>query len=108
MSADAPAEPLSARVARRLRAARLRALLTVREAAPLAGLESHSAIVKYENGASVPLDRLGSLAQAYGVAVPALVTSREELVPLLTWLEQASSEELALTMAVIEQVRLGR
>lgn len=101
----APAEPLSARVARRLRDARLQARLTVREAARQAGLESHATVVKYENGAGVPLDRLGDLARVYAVAPPALLTARDELVPLLNWLEHATPEELAIVHAIIDEVR---
>ena len=43
-------EPLSARLARRLREARVQAGLTVREAAVLAGLSNHTLFVKYANG----------------------------------------------------------
>ena len=59
-------ETLTARVGRRLRAARLQAGMTVREATAATGI-AHSMIVKYENGAiPPPLNRIDTLADAAG------------------------------------------
>jgi transcriptional regulator with XRE-family HTH domain len=91
-----PDEPIAARVARRLRDARIAAGLTVREAAARAGLPSHSLIVKYERGAvAPPLERLRALALAYGVTPAALLAEHDAAVPVIALLERASAAQLA-------------
>lgn len=91
-----PDELLSARVARRLRDARIAAGLTVREAAARAGLLSHTLIVKYESGAvAPPLDRLRALALAYGVTPAALLAEHDAAVAVIAQLERASAAQLA-------------
>lgn len=75
------------RVARRLRAARGRMLLTVREVEQQTGIR-HSLIVKYENGdVTPPLNRLAQLAHAYGLTLAALVAERDDAVAAILAIE---------------------
>jgi transcriptional regulator with XRE-family HTH domain len=88
-------EPLGARVARRLRDARIHAGMTVREAAAELAI-SHTLIVKYENGVVAPsFERLQSLAAIYRTSAAALLAERDEAIPLLAVLDQATEEEIA-------------
>lgn len=99
------AESLGARVARRLRDARVRAGMTVREAAGALAI-SHTLIVKYENGVVAPsFERLGSLAALYRTSPAALMAERDEAMPLLTLLDQATDEEIAQLMRQMDQTR---
>jgi len=99
------AESLGTRVARRLRDARLRAGMTVREAAAELAI-SHTLIVKYENGAvAPPFDRLQSLAAIYRTSAAALLAERDEAMPLLALLDQATGEEIAQFFQLIKQSR---
>ena len=83
-------EPLGTRLGRRLREARISAGLTVREAAQLAGIPSHSLLVRYEhNDSHPPLDRLEALADAYTTTVAALIAERDEAVALIALIERA-------------------
>jgi transcriptional regulator with XRE-family HTH domain len=98
-------EPLGARVARRLRDARIRAGMTVREAAAELAI-SHTLIVKYENGVVAPsFERLRSLAAVYRTSAAALLAERDEAIPLLTLLDQANAEEIAQLIQLIKQTR---
>jgi len=88
-------EPLGTRVARRLRDARIHAGMTVREAAAELAI-SHTLIVKYENGVVAPsFERLQSLAAIYHTSAAALLAERDEAIPLLAVLDQATEEEIA-------------
>jgi transcriptional regulator with XRE-family HTH domain len=88
-------EPLRARLSRRLREARVSAGLTVREAAQLARIASHSLLVRYENGhSSPPPARLEALADAYQTTVAALLAERDEAVPLIKLIERADPATL--------------
>jgi transcriptional regulator with XRE-family HTH domain len=98
-------EPLGARVARRLRDARIRAGMTVREAAAELAI-SHTLIVKYENGVVAPsFERLQSLAALYHTSAVALLAERDEAIPLLALLDQATEEEIAQFMQLMKQTR---
>ena len=98
-------EPLGARVARRLRDARIQAGMTVREAAAELAI-SHTLIVKYENGAvAPPFDRLQSLAAIYRTSAAALLAERDEAIPLLALLDQATGEEIAQFFQLMKQSR---
>lgn len=80
----------------RLRAQRVQAGLTVREAAAQAQI-AHSLIVKYENGSVRPtLPRLAALATAYGVTLAALLSAHDALVPLITALDRADPATLPI------------
>ena len=95
-------ELLSARLARRLREARVQAGLTMREAAVQAGISNHTLIVKYENGTvAPPLDRLHDLARAYGTTPAALLAEHDAAMPVIAAIDQADSAQLAhLAMAL--------
>jgi transcriptional regulator with XRE-family HTH domain len=96
-------EPLSVRLARRLRVARVQAGLTVREAAAQAGVSSYSLIVKYENGTvAPPLDRLLDLARAYGTTPAALMAEHDEAMPVIAAIDLADSAQLAHLATVLE------
>lgn len=83
-------EPLEQRIGRRLREARISAGLTVREAALLAGMPSHSLLVRYENGNSAPPPaRLDALATIYETTAAALLAERDESVALIKLIDQA-------------------
>lgn len=98
-------EPLSARLARRLREARIQAGLTVREAAIQAGVSHHTLIVKYENGTvAPPLDRLQHLAHTYGTTPAALLAEHKEAMPVIAAIDQADSARLAALAALLERV----
>ena len=85
-------EPLAQRLGRRLRDARFTVGLTVREAAALAGLPSHTQLVRYENGAAQPpLDRLGALARTYQTTPAALLAAHDEAVAIIATLDQADA-----------------
>jgi transcriptional regulator with XRE-family HTH domain len=99
------AEPLGARVARRLRDARVRAGMTVREAAAALAI-SHTLIVKYENGAVAPsFERLQSLAALYRTSAAALLAERDEAMPLFALLDQASATEIAQLIRLVNDAR---
>ena len=88
-----PAEPASQRIARRLRAARLRRALTVREVAAALKLADHTQIVRYENGQTQPsIDRLEQLASLYNLTLASLVVADEALIPLIVELERGGQE----------------
>jgi transcriptional regulator with XRE-family HTH domain len=88
-------EPLEQRIGRRLREARVSAGLTVREAAQLAGIASHSLLVRYENGDSAPPPaRLEALADSYETTVAALLAERDEAVALIRMIDQADPTTL--------------
>lgn len=93
-------ESLDTLVARRLRAARIAAGLTVREAA--AGMPDHSVLVRYENSAArPPLDRLHALATAYGTTLAALLAERDEVAPLIAAIERADTQTLSRLLAAL-------
>jgi transcriptional regulator with XRE-family HTH domain len=95
-------ETMTARVARRLRAARITARMTVREVAAVLAI-SHTLIVKYENGTVAPsFERLDALARVYGLTPAALLAEHDETVPLLAAIEQASAAQLAHLAHVLE------
>jgi transcriptional regulator with XRE-family HTH domain len=99
------AEPLGGRVARRLRDARVRAGMTVREAAAALAI-SHTLIVKYENGVVAPsFERLQSLAALYRTSAAALVAERDEAMPLFALLDQASAAEIAALIRLVNDAR---
>ena len=98
-------ESLGARVARRLRDARVRAGMTVREAAGALAM-SHTLIVKYENGVVAPsFDRLESLAALYRASAAALVAERDEAMPLFALLDQANAEEIVQLIRLVNDTR---
>jgi transcriptional regulator with XRE-family HTH domain len=93
------------RVARRLRDARVRAGMTVREAAAALTI-SHTLIVKYENGVVAPsFERLHALAAIYRISPAALLAERDEAIPLLTLLDQATGAEIARFIELIKPAR---
>ena len=96
-------ETMMVRVARRLRDARIKASMTVREVAACLDI-SHTLIVKYENAAVAPsFDRLDALARIYGLTPAALLAEHDETVPLLAAIDQANAALLAQLMQVLEQ-----
>lgn len=98
-------EPLAARVARRLREARVRAGMTVREAAAELAI-SHTLIVKYENGVVAPsFQRLHTLAALYHTSAAALLAERDEAMPLFALLDHASAEEIAQIIRLLNDSR---
>ena len=98
-------ESLSARVARRLRDARIKAGMTVREAAACVDI-SHTLIVKYENGTVAPsFDRLDALARIYKLTPAALLVEHDETMPLLVALDQADATQLTQLLIMLESVR---
>ena len=91
------------RVARRLRDARIKAGMTVREVAACLDI-SHTLIVKYENAGVAPsFDRLDALARIYGLTPAALLAEHDETVPLLAAIDQANAALLTQLMQVLEQ-----
>jgi transcriptional regulator with XRE-family HTH domain len=97
-------EPAAARVARRLRAARVKARMTVREVAACLDVD-HTLIVKYENGGVQPsINRLDALARLYGMAAPALLAEHDESMPLLTAIDQASAAQLAQLAQMLAEI----
>jgi transcriptional regulator with XRE-family HTH domain len=92
-------------VARRLRDARVRAGMTVREAAGALAI-SHTLIVKYENGLVAPsFERVQSLAALYRSSPAALLAERDEAIPFLALLDQATGEEIAQFIQLMKQSR---
>lgn len=95
-------EPLSTRLGRRLREARVKAGLTVREAAQAAGLPNHSMLVRYENNdAHPPPERLEALAEAYETTPAALLAERDEAVALIALLDRADTTTLQRILAAL-------
>jgi transcriptional regulator with XRE-family HTH domain len=95
-------EPLSTRLSRRLREARVSAGLTMREAAQLAGIANHSLLVRYENGDSAPPPaRLEALADAYETTVAALLAEQDEAVALIALLERADATTLQRILSAL-------
>jgi len=98
-------ETMAARVARRLRDARIKAGMTVREVAACLDI-SHTLIVKYENGAVAPsFDRLDALARIYKLTPAALLVEHDETMPLLAAIDQADAAQLAQLMHMLEQMQ---
>src|SRR5688572_6387116 len=99
-------ETLTARVGRRLRAARLQAGMTVREATTATGI-AHSMIVKYENGTiAPPLNRIEALARAYKIAPAALFATHDAAVDTLSTIDQAdvrTIEQIANALQTIKR-----
>jgi transcriptional regulator with XRE-family HTH domain len=80
------------RVARRLRAARGQALLTVREVEQATGIR-HSLIVKYENGdVTPPLNRLAQLARVYGLTLAALLAEQDDAMQAIVRIERGPAQ----------------
>ena len=97
-------ETMAARVARRLREARLKARMTVREAAACLDI-SHTLIVKYENGIVAPsFNRLDALARIYGLTAAALLADHDETIPVLAAIDQASAAQLAQLTRLLEEI----
>lgn len=87
-------ERMATKVARRLRAARIKAGMTVREVAAALDI-SHTLIVKYENGTIAPsFDRLDALARIYGLTPAALMVEHDAAVPIVAAIDEASAERL--------------
>ena len=105
---DGP-EPIAARVGRRLREARLKAGLTIREATKATGI-SHSMIVKYENGnVAPPLARLDALARLYRIAPAALFATQDAGVDVLSAIDQANATIIELiTQALTNTEQLAQ
>lgn len=98
-------EPLATRLGRRLREARVRAGLTVREAAQAAGIPNHSLLVRYENNdARPPLERLEALANAYETTAAALLAEQDEAVALIALLERADATTLERILSALRHV----
>ncbi len=96
-------ERLEDRVGRRLRAARIGAGLTMREAAAAVGLPNHSILVRYESGATQPpLSRLAALAGAYRTTLSAILAERDELVTLIAAVERTNHATVARLRAILE------
>lgn len=92
-------ETIAKLVGRRLRAARTREGMTVREAAEVIGM-SHATLVKYENGSlPLPIDRAAALARAYNIPAATLLVEDDALARLLERLLAAPS-----LLSQIEQV----
>lgn len=92
-------ELLSARVARRLREARIRAGMTVREVGACLDVD-HTLIVRYERGTVEPsLDRLDALARTYQLTAAALLAAHDEAMPAFVALDRASAAQVALALA---------
>src|SRR6185436_11871314 len=97
-------ERMAAKVARRLRAARIKAGMTVREVAASLDI-SHTLIVKYENGTIAPsFDRLDALAGIYGLTAAALLADHDETISMLAALDQASAAQLEQLTRVLDEL----
>jgi transcriptional regulator with XRE-family HTH domain len=98
------AQALIQQLGPRLRVARQKANLTVREAAEHVGV-AHTMIVRYENNESLPpLDRLASMADIYRVSLPSLLVGDASLTPLLTLLERATSVQAKLIFQQAQRI----
>jgi transcriptional regulator with XRE-family HTH domain len=97
-------ERMATKVARRLRAARIKAGMTVREVAASLDI-SHTLIVKYENGTVAPsLDRLDALGRIYGLTGAALLADQDATISVLAAIDQASAARLAQLRHVLNQL----
>jgi transcriptional regulator with XRE-family HTH domain len=97
-------ERMAAKVARRLRAARIKAGMTVREVAASLDI-SHTLIVKYENGTVAPsFNRLDALARIYGLTPAALLADHDETISVLAAIDQASAAQLAQLTHVLDEL----
>jgi transcriptional regulator with XRE-family HTH domain len=96
-------EPLGQRLGRRLRDARFRIGLTVREASELAGIRNHTQLVRYENGtAQPPLERLAALARTYQTTPAALFASQDEAVEVIATIDQADEAFLEQLLRALD------
>ncbi len=97
-------ERMATKVARRLRAARIKAGMTVREVAASLDI-SHTLIVKYENGTVAPsLDRLDALARIYGLTGAALLADQDAGISVLAAIDQASAGQLAHLRRMLDEL----
>ena len=100
-------EPVMVRVGQRLRAARIAAGLTVREAAMQLGLD-HSQLVRYENGLSQPpLDRLAHIARRYRLSLAALVVQHDAAMPLVSTVDNAEAAQLRQIQEALDMAARG-
>jgi transcriptional regulator with XRE-family HTH domain len=98
-------DTIGPRLGGRLREARLRAGLTVREVADRIGVK-HAIIVKYENGVIVPsIDRLRGLAQLYELSAAALLAKHDEAMPLFAMLDQAGVDAIERLVQLLKESR---
>jgi transcriptional regulator with XRE-family HTH domain len=97
-------ERMAAKVARRLRAARLKAGMTVREVAATLDI-SHTLIVKYENGTIAPsFDRLDALARIYRLTPAALMAEQDAAVPIVAAIDEASAAQLVHLIQMLDEL----
>jgi transcriptional regulator with XRE-family HTH domain len=97
-------ERMATKVARRLRAARIKAGMTVREVAASLDI-SHTLIVKYEKGTVAPsFDRLDALARIYGLTGAALLADQDAGISVLAAIDQASAAQLAHLRDVLDEL----
>ena len=97
-------ERMAAKVARRLRAARIKAGMTVREVAAALDI-SHTLIVKYENGTIAPsFDRLDALARIYGLTPAALMVEQDTAVPIVAAIDEASAAQLVHLTQMLDKL----
>jgi transcriptional regulator with XRE-family HTH domain len=97
-------ERMATKVARRLRAARIKTGMTVREVAASLDI-NHTLIVKYENGTVAPsFDRLDALARIYGLTPAALLADQDETISVLAAIDQASAAQLAQLTRVLNEL----
>ena len=100
--------PVVVQVGARLREARLTARLTVREAAERIGLRAHGTLVQYESGkVTPPLERLAALADVYGVPLASLFVGHDTLIPVVTLLERATPDQVALLAQLLQHALDG-
>lgn len=96
-------ERMAAKVARRLRAARIKAGMTVREVAAALDI-SHTLIVRYENGTTAPsFDRLDALSRIYGLTPAALMADQDAAIPLFALLDCANMSEIEHLVRVFRE-----
>lgn len=106
MARSADMHPVIKRVGARLRAARMQANLTVREAAERLGeAENHVLIVRYENGSIRPqIDRLAQIAAVYDTSLAALFVERDDVAVLLAALEQLDEQRVQRLIQVVRSL----
>jgi len=98
----------AAQVGRRLRAARARAGLSLRELAQRVGLRDHTVLIKYERGATPPSSaRLFALARALDCSAAALLADRDEAMALIGSVDRADADLLAQLQVTLERLTAG-
>lgn len=93
------------RLGARLRAAREKACVSLRELARNLGLRDHTVLIKYERGSTAPSSvRLQAIAHVLGCSAAALLATTDDAVPIIHTVDHADAGQLAQLSFILETI----